>query len=446
MAARGNPAAVPVELLCTGLYVTRLDRPWIETPFLFQGFRIDNDDLQVLREYCRQVYIDTRRSDRQALETLKVAAAQRKRARGNNGTSARAVGTGIPMPSPRVLEKSAGVLFGDSVVPDRRRFATQVHAAAVTRHRATQAVVQAIRSARMGRSLDLRSTKEVVERMAERIVADPSASLWLNQLREHNNREARHAVNTCVLALAFGAHLGIEGRELRRLGLGALLHDIGKTRVPPALLDKAEPLTRTEWDLVQRHPEEGYELLTDSGHVEREVLDIVRLHHERWRGQGYPHGMLGETIPRNALIVGLVESYDAMTNERAYRAAVTPEQALQALYADAARTFGVELVQGLIRCLGIFPVGSVVELDNGARGVVVGSRPGSGIWPTVLLVRSPDGESYRKRVLLNLMAEAQRRRGGNTRRVRRAVEPGQAGIDVSAIVKQEFGLAGAIAA
>lgn len=446
MAARGNPAAVPVQLLCTGLYVVKLDRPWIETPFLFQGFRITAEDLQVLREYCRHVYIDARRSDPRALETLRATVAERRRARERPARPRQATGRGAAMPSHRALAQSAGVLFGDTVMPDRKRFAAQVQAAAVTRHRATQAMLEALRGARMGRALDVAPIREVVHRMAERIVADPSASLWLNQLREHNDREARHAINTCVLALAFGAYLGIEGRDLRRLGLGALLHDIGKTRIPPALLDKSEPLTRHEWDVVQRHPQEGYDLLASSGHVERDVLDIVRMHHERWRGQGYPHGMLGETIPRNALIVGLVESFDAMTNARPYQTAVTPEQALQTLYHDAGQTFGAELVQALIRCLGIFPVGSVVELENGACGVVVGSRPGSGIWPTVLLVRSPDGEAYHKRVLLNLMAEAKQKRGGKTRRVRRAVTPKHAGIDVSAIVQQEFGLAAAVAA
>ena len=447
MTAQEKPAAVPVELLCTGLYVVKLDRPWIETPFLFQGFRIGGDeDLQVLREYCRRVYIDVRRSERRALETLKAAVAQRKRRQKPGAAKAEVAGARLAMPTARALEKSAGVLFGDAIMPDRKRFGALVQAAVVARQQATEAVADALQKARMGRSLDVVATRQAVERMAELVTTDPSASLWLNQLREHSDREARHAVNTCVLALAFGVHLGMSGRDLRRLGTGALLHDIGKTRIPPRLLDKAGPLTDQEWDLVKRHPEEGYELLAATGHVDREVLDMVRLHHERWRGQGYPYGMLGETIPQNALIIGMINSYDAMTHDRPYRSAVTPETALQTLYSDAAHTFGVELVQALIRCLGIFPVGSVVELDNGAQGVVVGSRPGGGIWPTVLLVRNPDGEPYRKRVLLNLMAEAQQRRGGNARRVRRAVESGESGIDVSAIVAQEFGLAGAMAA
>lgn len=442
MTTHDKAAAVPVDLLCTGLYIVALDRPWIETPFLFQGFRVAcEEELQVLREYCRLVYVDPRRSERQAIETLKVAAAQRKRRKAaETPDQSYAVTPRFSMPSKRALEKTAGVLFDDTIEPDRKRFGTQVRAAVVSRHQATQAVTEALRQARMGRAVDMVATGQAVERMAALVLADPSALLWLNQLKEHNDREARHAVNTCVLSLAFGVHLGMSNRELRRLGTGALLHDIGKARIPPELLDKAGPLTDHEAEVMRRHVEHGHDLLVNTGQVDRQVLEIVRLHHERWQGQGYPFGMLGETIPRHALIVGLVDSYDAMTSERPYRAAMTPEQALQELYSEAATHFGVDLVQSLIRCLGIFPVGSTVELDNGAHGLVVGSRPGGGLWPTVLLVRNPDGELYRKRLLINLMAEAQRTRDNKSRRVRRGVEPSAAGIDVAGIVGSEFGL------
>jgi len=144
--------------------------------------------------------------------------------------------------------------------------------------------------------------------------------------------------------------------------------------------------------------------------------------------------------------MGLVDSYDAMTSERPYREAMTPEKALQTLYSEADQHFTVELVQEFIRCLGIFPAGSVVELDNGAHGVVVGSKPGSGLWPTILMVRNPDGDRYRKRLLLNLAAEAKRARDGKGRHIKRAVEPSSSGIDVARIVQEEFGLAEAEAA
>lgn len=441
----GKATAVPTDLLCTGLYVVELDRPWIETPFLFQGFRITCDEeLSVLRETCRHVYIDPRRSERDSIQALRDAAARRK---------ARPKVESLPLsgdrfrkPSPRALDKSSGALFMDVAEPDRKRFRTLVQAARASRHQATVAITGALQAARMGKALDLVGVREAVEGLTELALSDPSASLWLSRLREKSDLEARHAVNTCVLSLAFGAHLGMRPKQLRRLGLGALLHDIGKTRIPLEILNKPERLDLQELDVMRRHPYEGVELLEASGHFEREILDMVLLHHERWRGQGYPHGMLGETVPRHALIVGLMDCYDAMTSDRPHRDAMSPEKAMQLIYDGAKENFGVELVQEFIRCIGIFPVGSVVELDNGAHAVVVGSKPGCGLWPTILLVRNPDGELYRKRLLLNLAVEAQHARDGKGRHIRRAVSPSSIGIDVTEIVRTEFGLDESIAA
>lgn len=443
MTTSTKPTAVPTDLLCTGLYVVELDRPWIETPFLFQGFRISCDEeLSALRETCRHVYIDARRSERESLQTLKHTAARYKaerQARRPVKTEA-AAKPKLRMPSARAVEKCSGSLFADVTEPDRKRFRTLVQAARISRHEATTSVTEAMRAARMGKSMDLAAVRGSVEHLAGLTVADPSASLWLSQLKEKSDREARHAVNTCVLSLAFGAYLGMRPKELRRLGMGALLHDIGKTRVPGRILDKPDRLNEQEADIMRRHPEAGHKLLSEAGNIDREVLEMVRLHHERWRGQGYPGGMMGETIPRHALIVGLVDSYDAMTSERPYRDAMSPEKALQTLYSEAEENFTVELVQQFIRCVGIFPAGSVVELDNGAHGVVVGSQPGSGLWPTILLVRNPDGDLYRKRLLLNLAAEARRATTGKGRHIRRAVEPSSSGIDVARVVQREFGL------
>lgn len=441
MSTSTKTTAVPADLLCTGLYVVELDRPWIETPFLFQGFRIACDEeLRVLRETCRHVYIDVRRSDRDSLQTLKRAAARRKVERETGRAIQSEPRTKARMPNERALAKSAGVLFSDAVEPDPRQFRTLVQAARVTRQQATASITDAMRNARMGRAMDLVAVRQSVERLSTLTVADPSASVWLSQLKEKSDREARHAVNVCVLSLAFGAYLGLRPKALRRLGMGALLHDIGKTRVPLEILDKPDRLTQQELDVMRRHPDLGHELLSDAGNADREVLEMVRLHHERWRGQGYPLGMLGETIPRHSLIVGLIDSYDAMTSVRPYRDAMPPEQALQTLYSEAEESFTVDLVQDFIRCLGIFPAGSVVELDNGAHGVVVGCKPGSGLWPTIMLVRNPDGELYRKRLLINLAAEARYARDGKGRHIRRAVQPSSVGIDVAKIVQSEFGL------
>jgi HD-GYP domain-containing protein (c-di-GMP phosphodiesterase class II) len=447
MAEDNGTTGVPVELLRPGLYVRELDRPWVETPFLFQGFRIVGaEELEALREYCRIVIIDDERSDAKALEAVRreVVKQGHALAAGESAPAeaqpAKATRPTPKRPSERARRRSVGVLFADSENPDRKRFSTLVRAASAARGDAQAAASDALARARDGRMVDIARIESTVDELTDLVIEDPTASLWLTRMRERDEGMAVHAVNTTVLALTIGAHLGIDRRGLRRLALGALLHDVGKTTVPSDLLEKPDELSDQELARVREYPQAGYELVADSGHVHTESLEVIRLHRERWDGCGYPRGLRGEMIPRKALIVGLADAYDTMTSRRPWAEAVAPDKALHELYANAAQEFSVDLVQEFIRCMGIFPVGSVVELDNGARGIVVGARPGGGLWPTILMVRTPDGDPYRKRLLLNLGAEVRRRDDG-PRRIARSIDASASGIDVSRLVAREFGLA-----
>ena len=448
MAQDNGTTGVPVELLRPGLYVRELDRPWVETPFLFQGFRIvGGEELEALREYCRIVIIDDERSEAKALEAVRREVVKQGHALAA-GASAPAEAQPVQTrratpkrPSERARRRSVGVLFAETENPDRKRFSTLVQAAAAARGDARAAVSDALQRARDGRMVDVARMDGTVDELVDLVVEDPTASLWLTRMREHDEGMAVHAVNTTVLALTLGAHLGVDRRGLRRLGFGALLHDIGKTTMPRELLERPDELSDDELARLREYPQAGYELAADSGQVHTESLEVVRLHRERWDGRGYPRGLRGEMIPRKALIVGLADAYDTMTSRRPWAEAVAPDKALHELYADAAQEFSVDLVQEFIRCMGIFPVGSVVELDNRARGIVVGARPGGGLWPTILMVRTPDGEPYRKRLLLNLGAEVRRSRDGGPRRIARSIDASASGIDVARLVASEFGLA-----
>ncbi len=448
MAQDNGTTGVPVELLRPGLYIRELDRPWVETPFLFQGFRIlGAEELEALREYCRIVIIDDERSDPKALEAVRREVVKQGHALAAGASApaeaqpAKATRPTPKRPSERARRRSVGVLFAATENPDRKRFSTLVQAAGAARGDAQAAAGDALARARDGRMVDVARIETTIDELTELVIEDPTASLWLTRMRERDESMAVHAVNTTVLALTFGAHLGIDRRGLRRLGIGALLHDVGKTTVPRELLEKPDELTDRELARVREYPQAGYELVADSGKVHTESLEVIRLHRERWDGRGYPRGLRGEMIPRKALIVGLADAYDTMTSRRPWAEAVAPDKALHELYANAAREFSVDLVQEFIRCMGIFPVGSVVELDNGARGVVVGARPGGGLWPTILMVRTPDGEPYRKRLLLNLGAEVRRSRDDTPRRIARSIDASASGIDVSRLVAREFGLA-----
>ena len=435
--------AVSVDRIRPGLFVRALDRPWTETPFLFQGFRIVGDaDVEILRSYCSHVYIDLGRSEPAAVEHV-LDGGGRKPLRpeelgGGPSDSAPAAVEEAPRATRR--EARDPPLFQARTHPDRELFRSRVQLAARQRSAVSRAVIDALERIRKDQIVDVPGAERAVSRMARLIADDPTASLWLTRMQAHGDYTSSHAVNCCVLALAFGQHLGFEGRTLDHLGLGALLMDVGRITLPRGLLSKQRRLSATEWAFVKRHVANGARLL-GRGSIPADALAVVRMHHERIRGYGYPAGLSGERIPRGALIGGLVDSYDAMLRRRPYRDAYQPDAALKTLYEQADATFGRELVESFIRYLGAYPVGTVVELDNRAVGIVVGNRPGAGLWPTVLLVRNADRKPYQKRLLLNLAAANERDAQVPARSVRRTLTEREAGVPVGKVVATEFGLA-----
>lgn len=438
--SQSQSVTVPVESLQPGLHVHALDRPWVETPFVFQGFRISGEqELETLRAYCRDVHVDLEQSDAAAAEALRMTRRHRRR---RPGGPAHANGFAVPEGPLAGRGATAGVLFEPVPHPDRGRFGALVRRAAASCETTRRAVTDVLERALRGQVVDVGPARRAVEEMAALVAEDATAALWLTHLRRHDAYTVTHSVNACVLALAFGRHLGMEGERLQRLGLGTLLMDVGKVAIPQRILDKPSALTPTERAFVNLHVARGCKLLAQ-GDLPLEALDVVRMHHERLDAEGYPAGLGGDEIPRQALIAGLADSYDAMLRVRPYRDAYRPDHALQALYKDAPETFGQELMEAFIRYLGTYPVGTLVRLDNDAVGIVVGCRPGAGLLPTVLLLRNADGAQFRKRRLLNLSAANQDGVQVAARSIRATLGPREANVDVGRLVAQEFGLAAA---
>ncbi len=428
-----NHLKLPVACLRPGLYVAALDRPWLETPFLFQGFAIQEEgEVRTLGRYCDFVYVDTDQSDPGELHAARRQAEQEASAPGEPPSTLKRASRAPPKPEPARVAGTDGERF-----PEGKRFRESVSAAKAGRDQARQAVDRLMADLRFGKSVDTRAARKTVEELVKRVSDDASAALWLTSLKDRDEYTSIHCVNVCVLALAFGLHLDLDQDTLINLGTGALLHDVGKTRTPDAILNKPGPLDEREFEIMKRHPEDGYQLLAAGGGSTEEVLDIVRLHHERVPGTGYPFGLKGEEIPLPVRIVGLVDTYDAMTSDRSYRDAISADEALNQLYRYEHDAFGTDLIEAFIRCLGIFPVGSVVELDNGAIGVVVETRPDARLQPTLRLVRTPDGETYEKRLLVNLAEASPADEYNPASRIARALTPASANIDITPIVMAE---------
>lgn len=399
-----------------GMYVVELDRPWTESPFLFQGFRIDSaEQLEKLRELCRFVHVDEP-DDGGGDRTIRLSMNAHP---GANPDRARSEWQ-------RMASEDRRVTF--------QRDFREVRA---IRARTREYVGRLLTDARFGKAVDTALAKSVVAETVDAVTADPDTALWLTQLKRIHDYTAQHCINVAVLSIAFGAHLGYSKEQLRLIGLGALLHDVGKMRTPPHILDKPGRLTPEEFEVMKRHPVDGYEIMKATGEVPAQALQIIRFHHERLSGNGYPDGLRGAQISTAVLVVAICDVYDAMTSERIYHHSVTPDQGLNTMFRIAPADFGRELVQEFIRCVGIYPVGSVVELATGAIGVVMTKDPLNKLRPVVMLLRDPDGRPYVPRRFVSLASQATLERSRDWS-VRRIVDPRQYGIDLEQLANDEL--------
>lgn len=410
---------IGVDQLKIGMYVVELDRPWLGSPFLFQGFPITSTaELDRLRSCCRYVYV------------LEHAPAFRSERRDAPTPSERARFSTRRLnirPTPRTQPH-----------PDAREMARAVDAAREIYTNTHAYIGQVLEDARLGQGLDTEPAREAVGKMIDSIVTNPNALTWLSLLKSRDEYTSFHSLNVCILSLLFAQHLGLPPAELHELGLGALLHDIGKMQVPLDVLNKPAPLEPHEMELMKQHPSHGYEALRENGGVSARALDIVYSHHERFDGTGYPRGLKGAAISRDATIVAIADVYDAITTDRVYHPGISPHEALRLMYEHERPGFREEMMEQFIRCLSIYPIGSIVELETGEVGVVMTINHTDHLRPIVALVLGPDKQPYPAYRLFNLSSMAHENHPINIKRILRS---NAFDIDVQKLVRSQYQVA-----
>jgi HD-GYP domain-containing protein (c-di-GMP phosphodiesterase class II) len=214
-----------------------------------------------------------------------------------------------------------------------------------------------------------------------------------------------HVINVCILALMLGAMQGLEKRVLACVGVGALLHDVGQVHLPRNLLRKPGLYTAQEHRLMQAHPYLGATMLSQTPHMPADACRIVAEHHERLDGSGYPQGLAGNALSPLSQIVAIADVYEAMLGTREGRPPLLPAQAIKELYQQGrAQQLDLGLVEKMIRCLGIYPVGSLIELNTGERGLVIAVNPGKALQPVVHLFWDQTHQRYATPVTVDLAA------------------------------------------
>jgi HD-GYP domain-containing protein (c-di-GMP phosphodiesterase class II) len=223
--------------------------------------------------------------------------------------------------------------------------------------------------AKLGRVIEVGRLQQVVESMLDNLLQDPAAVLGLTAIKGHDDYTLNHSINVCILSISLGTALGLTPEELHSLGLAALLYDIGKVRVPEDVLLKSGPLTAEEWGLVKQHSEEGADLLKRLQITDKMPMVVAYEHHQRHDLMGYPDSSGGEQHLFSK-IVAVCDAYDAMTTNRPFRREIRPDKALAVLMQGREKAYDPGVTKQLVAMLGIYPMGAVVTLDNGATAVV----------------------------------------------------------------------------
>lgn len=274
-----------------------------------------------------------------------------------------------------------------SSLPNTAPLAHGLSTARIVQSAAMRTLQRIFEGVKTGSCIDNDAVKKTVISLLDMLLYQHDVMLNLIHMQRNNGNMFAHAVNVCAFALIVGKSQGYSMHQLEQLGGGALLHDIGELRLPRNLLCKRGIFDEQERRLVQQHPLLGVKILSESGGIHADSLRIVREHHERIDGSGYPDGLAGGEISPFSEIVGIVDLYEAMLSSREGRPALRPAQAINELNRiSLTGSVNHYWTQCIVRCLGFYPVGSVVELNTGDVGVVIASHAYDGIRPMVRII------------------------------------------------------------
>lgn len=281
-----------------------------------------------------------------------------------------------------------------------------------------------------GRPVDMARANTAVAGLERSVGRNPAALNCLARLTSSAAYLYAHSVNTAVLAMFTGSHMGMERQELLHLGLAALLHDLGKTRLPLGVLNRRTRLAPEEQRALESHCVSGLAILDSSDNVPRAVKRAVAEHHERFDGRGYPFGLSGTRISRPGRILSLANVFDGLTGRRPYREPLTPSRALSVMYGMRGKDFAPEDTDRFIKLVGIYPSGSVVRLDDGHVGVVCETDPAHPLEPMVNVLLD------RRLCPVPPAMVDLRRESGEAPAIRDVLDPGTVGHDLTALLCQ----------
>ena len=251
---------------------------------------------------------------------------------------------------------------------------------------ANKMMLDMMQDIRLGKKITLKKCEPLVHEIVDSMFRFPSALLPITQVKNRDEYTCQHAVSVSALSVAFGRVLDLPLENIKDIALGGLLHDVGKALVPRRILNKPEKLDGEEFHIMKSHVLHTSKLLRDVKGMSDISYNAAAQHHERFDGKGYPFGLSGDEISLGGQIIGIADTYDAITSLRAYRKAIPPTEALKIVFDLSGKNFKSSLVQGFIKGIGIYPAGSLVRLETGNLGIVRKVIPDNVLKPVVQLI------------------------------------------------------------
>ncbi len=258
-------------------------------------------------------------------------------------------------------------------------------------------------SVREGKALDIVTVKDTVNDIVHKVMNNESVFMQLTGIRDIDNYTFLHSVDVCIYSVITGKNMGLSKEELTELGVGAILHDVGKCKIPLEILLKPGKLTDDEFHIMKLHSIYGHEIITNTDGLNKRVANIAIQHHEKWDGTGYPLGLSNYQIDKLSRIVTVADIYDALTADRVYKKRDLPHEAAEYILGNSSILIDPEIAKVFIKNIAVYPEGSIVLLNTGEIGSVIESNKNMSIRPKVMVIARNDGPPILQPYEINLL-------------------------------------------
>lgn len=351
--------------LKVGMYIHQIDASWFKHPFLANHFIIRSEkEIEKLNKVkIEWVYVDFEKSILEPKTTLE----------------------------PRI-QKIKPVPFAQEIEKSRQIF-----------NKAEQQVHNLMEKARCGEKINIPQLKELVGDMTGSILRNTNALVSLSRLKDYNKGIYYHSINVCLLCLAVGQKINLDPEEMVSVGMGGLLHDIGLVKFPEHLLSIDYRPTEKEVEVLKQHPRESAQILESSEGITDDAMAMVLNHHEKYNGDGYPQGLSGKSIGTFGLVIRIADYYDHITSKYQNHEATLPSEAIKMILQRSQTHFSPLYAAKFVECLGIYPIGSLVELNTKEIGIVMEINQKEVVSPLVLLLTDAHGSPLKEKILIDLM-------------------------------------------